>query len=1574
MRIYLFFSFQCVLTLLALLGSGRLGAQDGNRLTYLDDFANPYYAGREFPKLVTPQWVGEAGVEAVVTLGIDDMREVEKYEAYLRPILERLKAIDGRAALSIMTCQIDPQHPHLQKWLQEGVSLEAHTADHPCPCLQSGNFAQAKDTYDRCVDQLFAIPNHRPVAFRFPCCDSLNTPSPRAFAEIVNRTTPAGNFLQLSTSVCALLTADDPELPRDLILDRDGKPRFSRYVPFPSFVNKVENYPYPFVIDRLCWEFPFSVPDDWQGFNLQGANNPKTVEDLQAVIEATVLKRGVANLVFHPHGWIRNDQMVAVIDHVVQQHGAKVKFLNFAECIQRLTTHLLAGQPLRDDRGGDNGVRILDVNDDGYLDVLIGNEERQQTRIWLPQQNQWQESSFPVQLVDVDGQGRHVSAGVHFGVLAGEGTTSLLVRSEHIAGLWHFDGQRWSEDPQGLVGLQLDGQPLFTVRQGVDQGLRLRDVDGDGRCEVVVGNPQQQAVFRWSPRAKSWQQLPFTLPPHATIVDAQGGDQGLRFVDVDEDGRDDILFSNKWNYGLYLFDSLETGWSRERRSGQGGGVGAIPMIARGGKSNGAWIAQRHLWLQNEDTHRLPDGVDRRSFADLLGSQAAQPKSPQAALRGIQVPEGYRVELVAAEPLVRDPVALDWGADGRLWVVEMADYPLGLDGKSTPGGRVRWLEDRDGDGVYDHSTLFLDKLSTPNGIMVWNKGVLISAAPDILYAEDTTGDGRGDRVEVLYTGFGQGNQQHRANGFCWGLDNWVHLANGDSNGTIVSTQTGQQVDIRSRDLRIRPDEGRLEATAGMTQYGRSRDDWGNWFGCNNPNPIFHFVLDERYLRRNPHFSPPASRNDIRQGGQLVYPISPDISHCDTQYRPLGAPTLFTACCSTIVYRDNLFGPAVSNHTFTSEPVYNLVHRRVLEPQGVTFRSVRPSEEQTTEFFRSSDPWCRPTGLRVGPDGALYIADMYRTVIEHPQWIDDELEKEIDVRGGEDRGRIYRVAPVGLPPRPVPRLDGLSTYALVAALDSPSGWQRDLVHRMLLWREDPAAVEPLQDLLLHCPRAQTRLHALCTLDGLHALSPQILEKALADAEPAVQRHAIRLIESLSSGPVGGSLLALLEPLRERAALPPLVQLQLAYTLGESSEAAFAGQWLGQLLLDHADSPYLQAAISSSLNADNIEFALQTILAAAGDREKARRQIDQLLSLSVALGADRAVSLAFESFGSPSQGRYSQAQLATLDQLLSALESRNESTARFLNTAQQARVAAALQQAREMVLDSSLETTSRAAAVLLLGRDASMLAADLQRLSELLGPRQAPELQRAALQALARLSDARIPDLLLPNWNRFSPAVRAGALELLLSRTASTQALLAGMEAGQVPVGQIEAAQRDRLLNHKEATIRQRAQQLFSQPTSSDRKEVIERFRHTLELTADATQGKIVFAQRCAACHQLDGIGQRVGPDFSSIKDRSPEAMLTAILDPNRAVEDKYIAYNVLTTDDRVLTGVLTEESGNQITLSDASGKQHNILRNQIEELRATSRSLMPEGLELDLSPQDLANLLHYLSVAGGTSPKE
>ncbi|MFM8359891.1 MAG: PVC-type heme-binding CxxCH protein, partial [Verrucomicrobiota bacterium] len=528
---------------------------------------------------------------------------------------------------------------------------------------------------------------------------------------------------------------------------------------------------------------------------------------------------------------------------------------------------------------------------------------------------------------------------------------------------------------------------------------------------------------------------------------------------------------------------------------------------------------------------------------------------------------------AAEPVVVDPVAFDWGPDGRLWVVEMRDYPLGMDGRGRPGGMVRVLADDDGDGRYERATPFLEDVPFPTSVMAWGKGVLVAAAPDLLYAEDTDGDGRADWRRVLFTGFHPGNQQHRFNGFEWGLDGWVYAANGDSGGTVRSVATGRSVSISGRDLRFRPDTGELEAVSAQTQFGRRRDDWGNWFGNNNPAWLWHVTVPEHYLRRNPQL---AVRRVTRMlanypDSTRVFPASP------AQVRPNQPWSLnhVTSGCSPTPYRDDLFGADFSASVFISEPVHNVVHREVLEPDGGGLASRRAAGEEAAEFLASEDPWFRPTTLKVGPDGALWIADMYRFVLEHPEWISPEMQARLDLRAGSDRGRLYRVVPEGRPRRPIPDLTGRDLAGLVAALDSPGGWQRDLAMRLLVERRDPAAGPALRGLLGPARAPQVRVQALATLGLLGSLDEAALLGALEDPHPAVRAEALRQAESRA--PAGG---ALFEAVAARAADPvALVRRQAAFSLGAWPAGQVEGV-LEALAARDAGNETAQVAIQSSL----------------------------------------------------------------------------------------------------------------------------------------------------------------------------------------------------------------------------------------------------------------------------------------------------------------------------------------------------------------------------------------------------------
>src|SRR5437588_362682 len=632
---------------------------------------------------------------------------------------------------------------------------------------------------------------------------------------------------------------------------------------------------------------------------------------------------------------------------------------------------------------------------------------------------------------------------------------------------------------------------------------------------------------------------------------------------------------------------MQEGWSRKVLAGKRGTPGELPMISRKGQNNGAWFHSRSLWLQNEDTSLLKDLVDRRSFNEMLESVEPQAKSKEASLHSIKVRSGFEVELVAAEPLVQSPIYMAWGPDGKLWVVEMGDYPLGLDGKGKPGGRVKYLEDTNGDGKYVKATVFLDNLSYPTSVMPWGKGVIVTAAPEIFYAESSTGKGPADIRKPLFTGFHPGNPQHRVNGLVWGLDNWIYCANGDSGGRARSVKTGQTLDIRGRDFRIRPDEGLIDAQAGQTQFGRCRDDWGNWFGCNNSNPMYHYVLADQYIRRNPYVAAPDPRINVSMtpGAARVYPVSRTVP----RFNDLDAANHFTSACSVIVYRDDLFGPNFIGTSFVSDPVHNLVHREIMLPDGLIFSSHRGIDEQQSEFFASTDNWTRPTTIKVGPDGALWVADMYRQVIEHPEWIPKDWQKRINLRAGEDKGRIYRIFPTGKRPRAIPRLDARDRAGLVAALDSPSGWQRDMAQQLLIERRDPAAIILLEEKVTKSDRPLRRLQALCTLDGLAALTPRLLGQALHDAHPGVRRHAVRLCETrLAKHRELGIALA---PLKDDRDVQ--VRLQLAYTLGAWDNAAAVAE-LAALAIQDAGDRYLTAAVMSSVNRKNLDSFLAVVLA--------------------------------------------------------------------------------------------------------------------------------------------------------------------------------------------------------------------------------------------------------------------------------------------------------------------------------------------------------------------------------------------
>jgi putative membrane-bound dehydrogenase-like protein len=969
-------------------------------------------------------------------------------------------------------------------------------------------------------------------------------------------------------------------------------------------------------------------------------------------------------------------------------------------------------------------------------------------------------------------------------------------------------------------------------------------------------------------------------------------------------------------------------------------------------------------------------------------------SPEASLRAIRTRPGLQVQLVVAEPLIESPVAIDWGPDGRLWVVEMRDYPLGMDNKGKPGGRIIGLDDTDGDGRYDRATVFLDGLLFPTGVLSWGNGVLVTCAPDVFYAEDRDGDGRADRREVLFTGFGEANPQHRINGPRYGLDNWVSCANGDfaavrsvdragrpdptatgfsssqaedlrrlavGGAQVRSLKTGATYDIRNRDFRFRPDEGFLDPQSGQAQFGRDRDDWGNWFGCNNAVPLWHYVLDDHYLRRNPHVASPPVRVEMPRS--VTYALGPGRDTGTPRSRQPNQGNVWTSGCSVTIYRDTLLGPEFAGNGFTCEPVHNLIHRELLQRVGTTFTSSRAADEPACEFLASSDPMFTPVSIRTGPDGALWVVDMYRKVLEHPHWLPTGWEKTVDVRAGQGKGRIYRVYPARERPRAWPRLDRLDTAGLVALLDSPNGWLRDAAQARLVQRRDPSAIAPLEAKVTRGDSALGRLHALCTLDGLRALNPELVRLALADKHPGVRRQAVRLSET----PAARSARVEAALVRTASDPDPFVRLQLAYALGEWPSAA-CGETLGRLLRQDAGDPYIRAAALSSLTRENLDSVVAKVLAAPSDA--AGPVLLGLLQSAVGFGAPRATAALLEHLVDPHPGGPGRAELIVLAEWLDWLDQRNTPLPELVRQADE-RLRAHLQRlssgfaaARKAVRDPATPLADRIPAVQLLGRGLDRREEDRVLLAELLAPQTPEELRSAAVSALGKLHDPEVPHAMTQGWKGFTPSLRSRLLDILLQRDDGSNVILDAVADRRILPQDVPLTARQRLREHPSQEVRRRADKLFKDPLDPNRNRVVMAYHKALGLKGDPVRGAAVFTRSCAACHRFGGVGQAGGPDLAVVRDKSAEWLLLALFDPNRAVDARYLSYVAVTREGRLLTGVLAEESGNTITLVSSTGERQVILRANLAELASSGKSAMPEGLENELTHQDAADLIAYL----------
>lgn len=950
-----------------------------------------------------------------------------------------------------------------------------------------------------------------------------------------------------------------------------------------------------------------------------------------------------------------------------------------------------------------------------------------------------------------------------------------------------------------------------------------------------------------------------------------------------------------------------------------------------------------------------------------GAGPGKPLEPAEAVKHFKLAPGLRIELVAAEPLVQSPVAIAFDADGRLWVVEMPDYPNGPPKGQPPEGRIKILEDKDGDGVYDHATVFASELLFANGILPWKDGVIVTAAPHILNLQDPKRTGHWTKKEVLFEGFATQNPQLRVSHPVLGLDGWVYCANGLRGGKVikVNEKGAVPVDLTNMDFRFDPLGKEYEAITGPGQFGNAFDDWGNRFICDNRHHLRHVVMDTKYVKRNPNLAAPALVEDISEledgplsSGGKVYPLS---KNWTTSSLHEGR---FTAACGVHIYRGALLPKEFQGAAFTCEPTGNLVHAEILTPKGATFTS-KP-HQKGVEFLATPDDWFRPVSMASGPDGALYIVDMYRAVIEHPDFMPPELKNRPDLTQGKDKGRIWRIVPEGHKTKPVkPNLAKATNQKLVAELENPDGWWRSTAARLLYERPTLKVGDDLRALAEKSKDPRTRIQAAWLLDKRRELTKEIAQKLLDDKDAHVREQAVRILSQSRYN----DLYQQMQPMAEDA--DRRVRDQIALWLG-GYEASEAIRELPKIALAGADDKWTRLAVLSSSG----EFpgkVLAGILDSTKEFERLplAQRTTLLQEFAALVGARRDTKEIAETLTALARLKGNEAYYAQLPALTGLAEGVSRRGTRLVDMLSKLDDPGGVIDKFHGVFEATTlhvaakpdtEAAVRLQAVRYLAH--LPLASVEATALKLIEGDPSQDIRIAALRALAAHPERQVPALLMKSWRGYTPAMRREVLEAMSRNALRINVLFDEIEAKRLKAGDIDPLRARQFLQSSNLGIRERAQKLLRDSLPADRKQVYDRYQAVLVMDGDAKRGRDVFKKNCATCHRVAGIGVDVGPDIADTRTKTENALLTDILIPNQAIDNNYVNYVVTTKSGKTLTGLLAADSGSSITLKRAEGQTDVVLRADIDTLESTGVSLMPDGLEKTINLQEMADLLRFL----------
>ncbi|MGJ7029655.1 PVC-type heme-binding CxxCH protein [Niabella hirudinis] len=580
------------------------------------------------------------------------------------------------------------------------------------------------------------------------------------------------------------------------------------------------------------------------------------------------------------------------------------------------------------------------------------------------------------------------------------------------------------------------------------------------------------------------------------------------------------------------------------------------------------------------------------------SRYAEPLTTEEALKKFELDPNFEIQVFAAEPYITDPVDLAFDENGVAYAVGMPDYPYA----PKPGeekGNIRALLDLNKDGRIDSSIVFADKLSEATSILPWNGGLIVTAAPQILFLKDTNNDYKADIKEVLYTGFYKANSEAQITSLRYSVDNWIYANNRGQAGEVSAPDEPNvsPLNMQGADFRFRPDQKKFEQETGPGQFGQAINDWGHRFFTENSIHIQESVIPWRYTHRIEYLKNPRAIVNISDHDPIMYQRTetPYWRQARTDARNVNfkkqgskqieyARDHFTGSSGGTVYDADAFPKEFYGNVFTGDVAGSLVHRDILnlDLQSAVYTAKRAASENDREFLATTDAWFRPVGFTVGPDGYLYVIDYYRQHIETPVSIPDSLKTDMDFMRGSDMGRIYRIVPKGKKAiTDYAKLSVMTAAQLLPYLGNGNQWYRLQAQRLIIAKQDKTVTDTLKQIVKTTTNPLERLHAIYTLDGLQALDAAAVKIALADATPGVREHGLVLAERYPELAAEIGKIAVNDPATR-------VSLQAVLSIGNAKNKPLAKDVLLQVAEKYGGSnAWYKTAILSSTEGSSTGF---------------------------------------------------------------------------------------------------------------------------------------------------------------------------------------------------------------------------------------------------------------------------------------------------------------------------------------------------------------------------------------------------